>query len=116
MNKKFEQLKEEVRNNFSDEELYKSSILKNPKLLQTKLYKFCQQMPKGADLHTHGGALTPASHLISFVCNHPSLLVDTNSDHKAYLQLASKSPGASYMPLKQALEQGYFTEAELIEL
>lgn len=116
MDKKFEQLKQDVWANFSEDELYKTSILKMPKLWSTELYKFCEKMPKGADLHAHGGALTPVHHLIGFVCDNPDLLVDTDLTHKGYLQLTYKNPGPSYMPLKQALEESLLTEDELTSL
>ena len=59
MGRKFDKMKQEVLSNFSEEELFKTSILNSPKLWETELYKFCEAMPKGADLHAHGGALTP---------------------------------------------------------
>ena len=67
MDKKFEQLKQDVWQSFSEDDLYKTSILKTPKIYETSLYKFCEAMPKGADLHAHGGAMTPVRHLIDFV-------------------------------------------------
>lgn len=114
MEKKFEQLKQEVLSNFSETDLYKTSILKTPKLYQTELYKFCESMPKGADLHAHGGAMIPIRRLIDFVIDKEDLLIDTNPEHKGYLQLANKNPGSSYMPLRQALDKGLFTKEELV--
>ncbi|MDO5426811.1 MAG: hypothetical protein Q4F54_03685 [Coriobacteriia bacterium] len=116
MKKKFEQLKQDVWQNFSDNDLYITSILKSPKLYDTELYKFCEAMPKGADLHAHGGAMTPIRHLIDFVVNNEELLIDTDPKHKGYLQLANKNPGASYMPLRQALDEGMFTREELFNI
>lgn len=116
MEKKFEQLKQEVLSNFSETDLYKTSILKTPKLYQTDLYKFCEKMPKGADLHAHGGAMIPILHLIDFVIDKEDLLIDTNPEHKGYLQLANKNPGASYMPLRQALDEGKFSKEELFNI
>lgn len=113
MKKKFEQLKHEVLQNFSDADLYKTSILKNPKLYDTKLYKFCEAMPKGADLHAHGGALTPVRLLIDFVISKEELLIDTNPSNKGYLKLANKNPGNTYMPLREALNKGLLTKEEL---
>lgn len=113
MEKKFEQLKQDVWQKFSEDELYKTSILKTPKLYETDLYKFCEAMPKGADLHSHGGAMIPIRHLIEFVVGNNDLLVDTNPEHKGYLQLANKNPGETYMPLAKALSSGLLTKEEL---
>ena len=113
MDKKFEQLKQDVWQRFSEDELYKTSILKTPKLYETELYKFCEAIPKGADLHAHGGALTPIRHLLDFVESKEELLIDTNTEHKGYLQLANKNPGSSYMPLRQAIDEGRITKEEL---
>lgn len=113
MKKKFEQLKREVCQNFSDADLYKTLILNNPKLYDTQLYKFCEAMPKGADLHSHGGAMIPIRCLIDFVKSKEELLIDTSPEHKGYLQLANKNPGETYMPLRQALDEGLVTKKEL---
>lgn len=70
-------------------------------------------MPKGADLHSHGGAMIPIQSLINFVKSKEELLIDTDPQHKGYLQLANKNPGKTYMPLLQALDEGLFTEQDL---
>lgn len=73
-------------------------------------------MPKGADLHAHGGALTPARNLINFVANTKDLLIDTEKNNLGFLKLANKNPGSSYVSLKDALKNDEFTEEELIDL
>ncbi len=73
-------------------------------------------MPKGADLHAHGGALTPVWSLIGFIESRDDILVDTNPEHKGYLMLQSKNPGASYMPLHDAFDKDMLSKAELTKL
>ena len=114
MSNSFEQLKQEVRDNFDEKALYKSSPLKHPELQETRLYGLIAALPKGADLHAHGGALVPVKELITFVSSRDDILIDTDPKHKGFLQLAKKNPGSSYMPLKQALDKDLFTEDELI--
>lgn len=73
-------------------------------------------LPKGADLHTHGGALIPAHELIKFVSSRSDILFDTDVNHKGYLLLAKKNPGRSYMPLRDALYKNLTSQEELIDL
>lgn len=116
LNEKLERMKAEVPKNFSEIELYCTPILKSPKLWETELYQFCKEIPKGADLHTHGGALIPAHELIKFVASREDILIDTNPEHKGYLQLTCKNPGKTYMTLQQALDNNLIDTDELIKL
>ena len=42
---------------------------------QSSLYRMCQAMPKGADLHVHCDAMLPIVEQIKFVSDHPNELV-----------------------------------------
>ena len=116
MEKFFEQMKHEVYGSFSEDAIFKTPILNSLKLWDTELYKFCEAMPKGADLHAHGGALTPAKSLINFVSANQNLLIDTSAKHKGFLQLSSKNPGSTYIPLKKALDDGILDVDEIVNL
>lgn len=70
-------------------------------------------MPKGADLHAHGGAMIPVRNLIDFIKSRNDILVDADSKHKGFLLLRSKKPGPSYMTLQKALDCEAISEAEL---
>ena len=111
----FEQLKQDVLQNFGEDELFKTSVLKSPKVWETDLYKFCAKMPKGADLHSHGGAMIPAKELIKFVASNDNLVVDTDHEHKGYVCLTDKDHTDTYMPLQEALDKNLFSEQELIK-
>ena len=39
---------------------------------QSSLYRMCQAMPKGADLHVHCDAMLPIVEQIKFVSDHPN--------------------------------------------
>lgn len=113
MDEKFEQMKQDVLNNFSEEKLFRTSILNTPELWETDLYKFCENMPKGADLHAHGGAMIPVWSLIDFTKTRDDILVDTTPEHKGFLLLKSKNPPSTYMTLQDALSEELLSEAEL---
>lgn len=116
LSEKLERMKVEVRRNFNESELYCRPILKSPKLWETELYKFCEEIPKGADLHAHGGALIPVHELIKFVALREDILIDTNPKHKSYLRLKCKNPYKTYMPLQQALDNHLIDTDEIIKL
>lgn len=109
-------LKEDVKKNFSDEELYLKPVYCTPDLWNTRLYNFCINLYKGADLHVHGGAMVPASKLIDFLYDRDDILIDTDYNHKGYLGLSSKKLPDTYIKIKEAINENFISRSELINL
>lgn len=108
-------LKKEFRESF-DENVYSLSPLSDPQLRETKLYKFCSRLPKGADLHVHDMALLPAGELISLLKARPEFCI--NTDKKSYdlikLKPSDNVPDG-YMSLKEAIDNKILSEDEILQ-
>ena len=51
------------------------NFLKDHDVYRTPLYRFLEQMPKGADLHAHADAILPMELQVAFLRDHPELVI-----------------------------------------
>ena len=105
---------EDLKLHFSEEKLYKTPVLENPEIQNTKLYEFCKYLPKAANLHVHSGAMCTARQLFNFLKYRKDVMIDTDENHRGYLELTANKPSDSYMYLYNALVKKVYTKDELI--
>ncbi|XP_046633140.1 adenosine deaminase 2-like [Daphnia pulicaria] len=67
-------------------------FLAKPSMLQSEVFKFIQQMPKGGVLHIHDIAVTPLEFLINDASYRPNLYVCSPPKDPVFFQYASSAP------------------------
>nr|CAH0104793.1 unnamed protein product [Daphnia galeata] len=67
-------------------------FLAKPAMLQSEVFQFIQQMPKGAVLHIHDIAVTPLEFIINDASYRPNLYVCTPPQDPVFFQYASSAP------------------------
>ncbi len=116
LDKYLTKLKKEFAKSYGGKIPYDIPVLTDSKLTKNPLYRFCNELPKGADLHVHDMALLPARELIELLCECRRFCV--NTDKKSYDLIVAdedtKVP-SGYMRVYEAIESGYYTKEELIE-
>ncbi len=114
LNIKLNRLKTEYKLELG-EDAYRLQFLTDRRIWHSKLYKFCQAMPKGADLHVHNLAILPTKELIDFLCPREDVAVCVdNTERRGMLKNKnSKTFPANYLPLGKALAEKKFTIEEL---
>lgn len=108
-----EKLKEEYRESCGGKIPYGMPVLTDKNLTSSRLYGFCSKMPKGADLHVHDMSLLPAKELVKLLLTKEEFFI--NADRKSYDLKVSKTDIPGYMKFCDAVNTGYYTEAEIIE-
>lgn len=115
-NQKLIQLKSEVYNNFNSEKIFKKTILEQPELRKNKLYDLCTRMPKGGDLHAHGGTILPAKNLINLLKNKNNIYICYKGKDAGFLTWKSEKIDENYMQFNQAIQQNILSYNEIEEL
>ena len=94
---------------------YEMPTLLDKTIHESALYRFCDAMPKGAELHVHDMALLPAEELIRLLRTCPEFCI--NGDRISY-NLITVAPGEpvprGYLPFAEAVDTGYYSEEELV--
>ena len=96
---------------------YDIPVLTDSELHQTRLYRFCSQLPKGGDLHVHDMALLPVCELIPLLAGCPEFCI--NEDHEAcdLISVEEEEPvPEGYIRFSEAIKKGIYTEKELIKM
>ena len=108
-----EMLREEYIAGVSDP--YSFDFINNRNIWESGLYKFCQQMPKGGDLHVHADALLPVSGQIAFMADHDELKICTNGEDFGKIIYSSDDSNvpAGFKTMKECLASG-LTEKDFI--
>lgn len=89
-----------------------SSLIDN-RIRNSELYRFCDLMPKGADLHVHDMSILPAHELIKLLITCPEFCI--NTDRSSYdLRVACGDIPEGYMRFSDAISTGFYTEDEII--
>lgn len=108
-------LKKEFNDDCGGEILYDIPVLTDKRITDSRLYKFCSRLPKGADLHVHDMSLLPVKELITLLKDCPEFCI--NTDRKSFdlitVPLDSALP-QGYMRFNEALDRHYYTEKEII--
>ncbi|MDO4938707.1 MAG: hypothetical protein Q4E54_01950 [Lachnospiraceae bacterium] len=82
---------------------YDATVILDEKIWETQLYRFCKDIPKGADLHVHAGAMTTSWDYMEFLKSYDDIYVNTEFDF-------TKST-AGQDPLFQKFEEGEIPES-----
>ena len=87
---------------------YNMPVLTDKNIWGSKLYEFCEALPKGSDLHIHGMALMPFDELLSFVESRDELFIGTGERNRYYLAFHEDPAEAAEdeFPVLEALELG----------
>ena len=109
-------LKEEYREGCGGNIPYSMPVLTDNDLTESRLYRFCTMLPKGADLHVHDLAELPPRELCSLLMTRDEFYI--NTDHVRYDLIrvdSGEAVPAGYMRFREAMETGAVTERELVE-
>ncbi len=110
------ELKKEYKESCGGEVHYSVPVLTDRNLCESRLYRFCTLMPKGADLHVHDLTELPVRELCRVLSDRPEIYI--NTDRKSY-DLKRFVPGETvpdgYIMFSEALNEGIVSEDELIE-
>ncbi len=91
------------------------SALTDSSLCESRLYKFCSRLPKGADLHVHDMTLLPVKELIKLLIQRPEFFI--NADRSSFdLRVAEPQNPApdGYMRFSEAISSGYYSEDDIL--
>ena len=93
-------------------------ILTDPTIWNTRLYKFCKQLPKGGEVHVHSTALLAFDDYCSFLASQPNIYIQIEGDnigHTLY-QTDPYDVPAGYLPARTCLSDDYFTRDKCLKL
>ena len=108
-----ERLREEFISSCSGDAPYDVPSLRDERIRRSELYRFCDRMPKGADLHVHDMSILPAHELIKLLLTCPEFCI--NTDRSSYdLRIAHGDVPEGYIRFSDALQSGFYTEDELV--
>ena len=118
LDKKLQQLKADVKKQFNGNIPYDMPFLTDERLENNKLFAFCRELPKPADLHIHNETYLPVKELTDFLLKRKDIAICTAGKEKGVLALIS--PGEKlkegFYPLPSALENKYITREEIENL
>ncbi|MDO4939666.1 MAG: hypothetical protein Q4E54_06870 [Lachnospiraceae bacterium] len=109
---------ERLRNEFFDscngDVIYDIPTLNNRIIQNSRLYKFCDCMPKGADLHVHDMSILPAHELVELLITCPEFCI--NTDRKSYdlVRAVNGEIPSGYIRFCDAVTDGYYTKEEIV--
>lgn len=108
-------LKKEFFDSYGGKVPYDIPVLTDEKLRESRLYKFCSNLPKGADLHVHDMSLLPVKELIGLLCECKEFCI--NTDRKSFDLIVTDVKNdvpKGYMRVCDAVENGFYTHNDLI--
>ncbi len=115
LNNKLTALKQEFRDDCNGEIPYDMPVLTDSRIHNSRLYKFCSMLPKGADLHSHDLAQLPISELCKVLMGRDDIYVNTLNDAHELIDINSvELIPEGYMLFKDAIATKKITEEELI--
>lgn len=83
--------------------------------IHKELYRFCHDMPKGGDLHTHDHTMISYDRFLDIIKNNAFISLNENTYGKLYTEYSADLPSDA-LSVKQALETGLISDSELNEL
>ena len=108
-----ERLREEFISSCNGDVPFGIPSLRDKRICSSELYRFCDRMPKGADLHVHDMSILPARELIKLLLTCPEFCI--NTDHSSYdLRIARGDVPEGYIRFSDAIKTGFYTEDEII--
>lgn len=115
LNEMLDRLKAEFKAECGGKINYDIPVLTDKKIIESKLYRFCSRLPKGADLHVHDMSLLPARELINLLKTHNEFCINTDKKSYDLITLSeNEAVPSGYMRFCDALQSGYYGEDELI--
>lgn len=97
---------------------FETTNLTDSTIWNTRLYKFCQQLPKGGELHVHSTALLAFDDYCSFLESQPNIYIQIEGDnigHTLY-QTDPYDVPAGYLPARTCLSGNYLTRDRCLKL
>lgn len=115
LNEKLRKLKLEFKETCGGEIPYDMPVLIDKRITDSRLYKFCSMLPKGADLHVHDLAQLPISELCKILEKRDDIYVNINSIGHELLDIKTvDSIPDGYMLFRDAVNEKKFTDEDLI--
>ena len=109
-------LKKEYRDACGGEVPYHIPVLTDKTLTESRLYRFCSRLPKGADLHVHDMSLLPAAELAELLKTHDEFCI--NADRKSFdliIVPSDEMPPDGYLRFREAMQSGVYSADDLVE-
>lgn len=110
-----EKLKAEYKASCGGKVPYNVPVLTDKNLVESRLYKFCSMLPKGADLHVHDMSELPMAELIDLIETRSEYYINTDKDKLDLITVYDGKVPNGYMLFKDALKSGAVTREELLE-
>ncbi len=80
----------------------------------TKLYGFCRQLPKGADLHGHDDTMISYERFINIIRDRADICLEEGEYYGHMYAAGNTQKPEGCVPIGEAIENGTLTEEELI--
>ena len=114
LDERLSRLKREYRDGCGGKVPYHVPVLTDRALTESRLYRFCSMLPKGADLHVHDLSLLPWKEQIELLMEREEFFINTDQLHYDLIRVdAGGKVPAGYVRFRDAMEQGIVTEEEL---
>ncbi len=103
----FAQLKTEYVQSLAGADLTHASALSDSRIRQSRVYRFCREMPKGADLHVHDMTLLPVRELAALLEECPCFYINPAEDAFDLLWVENGEPvPAGYRSFGSLMDAG----------
>lgn len=88
--------------------------IRDERINSSKLYQFCDRLPKGADLHVHDMSILPAHELVNLLMTCPDFYI--NADKKSYdlVQAREGEVPDGYIRFSDAIMNHYYSREEIV--
>lgn len=88
--------------------------LRDSNIVNSKLYDFCDRMPKGADLHVHDMSILPAHELIELLIGCPDFYINADGESYDLKQVTEGDAPSGYVRFSDAILSGMYSKDQII--
>ena len=115
LNDKLTKLKQEFKDACGGNIPYDMPVLTDKRITDSRLYKFCSMLPKGADLHVHDLAQLPISELCKILMKRDDIYVNTIGTAHELIDIKTVDAiPEGYMLFRDAVNAKKFTDEDLL--
>lgn len=109
------ELKDEYYRTVDSADKFSVPVLTDRKIRESRLYKFCSRLPKGADLHVHDMALLPLNELVPLLASCPEFCINTDKSRCDLISVSPDSPvPQGYIRFFDAVESGIYSNEDFL--
>ena len=111
--KELERLKKEYLDSCNGAIPFDMPTIMDSNLHNSGLYKFCDRMPKGADLHVHDMSILPAHELVNLLMTCPEFCINADRQSFDLIQVNDDETPHGYIRFCDAISNGYYSKEEI---